>query len=1444
VKADKVTLNAFGSAWGELELTEAMPLGEYQIQFWDEGRKNGIGNATLFRLEEYKLPEFKVSVQTPEEDGKKKAFRVGETVEVAIQADYYFGGPVANASVEVLVRQNPYWQSWRRTRDFPWFYEDMDSGPGRFGRWYGGGQIVKRETFKTDATGKATLTFETPANANQDFEYRIEARVTDASRREIVGNGNVRVTRQRYYVYPQAEHNLYRPQDKVRVDFKALDANEQPVQVEGAVKVTRDYWWEIWLKPDGTEVKGDELKSLQAKHRIWPPAPERPDQKDWRLKFRGYERDEILTQTLKTDAEGNATLTFTPGREGYYRIAWSGEDRISNLESQISNPVRAETTVWVARNATTDLGYRHGGVEIIADKDTFRAGGEAPVMLVANSPDRYVLFTVEGEDLYHYRLVHLTGTVKLIDLFVDEKYVPNVFLSAAMVSDRQIFTDTKQVIVPPTKNFLTVDVQPDRAQYQPRDEGTLTVTTRNDEGKPVSAEVALSLVDESVFYIQSDYAGDPRQFFFGTKRGQQIQTQATMNQKSYAKLVVGDKDELFDERDRAARERRGREEAWYFDDRQGKDLSADSSGERFSPVAAGVPARAMAESAGAFTVGRGGAAVPGSAPAPMMLGAMVAEDKAKLSAGELPAGEPAVQVRSDFRSTMLWQPDVKTDANGQATVKVTYPDSLTGWKATARAVTTANQFGIASATTRTKQPLMVRLQAPRFFVVGDEVTVSAVYNNNTDTEMVLPPTLETEGIPNVSNLMKVRTLRIPANGEARMDWRLPIQKAGTVKIKVGGQSGKYADAMEKTYPIYEHGIEKFIAKSGKVRGNDITVKLDLPKERKLDSTSLVVQVTPSLAVTMLDALPYLIDYPYGCTEQTMSRFLPAVITAKTLRDVGLDPEDVMSRVFGGIETNTAATTHPKGKKNLAELDAMTKAGLDRLYDFQHADGGWGWWKEGDSDRWMTAYVVWGWLLAQDAGVSIRADRMKRAVEFLDEKLVNEEDNPDMQAWLLHALALHHARTPAALRVSLTYQAKAFDNLWAKRESLNAYTRALLALSAHYFHKTEESRTLIANLENGVKRDERPDTSVLVGGKPDNTGVMGTAHWGEDGIYWRWSDGGVEATAFALRALLAIDPQNKLIEPVTNWLMKNRRGAQWSNTRDTAIVVLAMNDYLRVSGELKPELEYELFVNAKSIAKKKVSGTDVFNAPSRFTIDPKLIKDANEIRILRKPGDTPVYFAVEGKFFSLEEPITPVGNEIFVKREYFKLVGRPTLLKGYVYDKEPLRDGESVRSGERVETVITIEAKNNYEYLVFEDLKPAGFEAVEIRSGQPLHARELKSGAMERKFGGPESPKSEVQSKKSEKVAARRARVRPQPQPAPTEATDFTGRLRWVYQELRDRKVALFIDKLPEGVWEIRYDARAEVPGQFHALPVVGHAMYVPEIRCNGAEVRLRVDEVK
>ncbi|HEY7547628.1 MAG TPA: MG2 domain-containing protein, partial [Blastocatellia bacterium] len=294
VKEDRARLNQFGSAWGSLELTDKMPLGEYRITFRDEANSQ-IGNAVLFRLEEYKLPEFKVAVRTPEEAGRKKTFRVGEKVEVEVQSDYYFGGAVANASVEVVIYQNPFYQWWHPRRDYEWYYEDLY--PSRYN--YGQGQIIKRETIKTDAFGKAVVKFDTPKYSQQDFQYRIEARVTDSSRREVIANGTVRVTRQRYYVYPQAAHYLYRPQDKVSIKVKALDANDQAVEAEGKVTVTRDYWYEIWVDPAGKEFRSEELERLRRAGRKVPGS-------GWKLKFRGYQHDEILTQTAKTNANGEA----------------------------------------------------------------------------------------------------------------------------------------------------------------------------------------------------------------------------------------------------------------------------------------------------------------------------------------------------------------------------------------------------------------------------------------------------------------------------------------------------------------------------------------------------------------------------------------------------------------------------------------------------------------------------------------------------------------------------------------------------------------------------------------------------------------------------------------------------------------------------------------------------------------------------------------------------------------------------------------------------------------------------------------------------------------------------------------------------------------------------------------------------------------------------------
>ena len=1284
-------LSAFGSFWSELPLTAEMPLGVYHVNFKSKTQQRGV--AQLFRLEEYKLPEFLVKVSTPE----GKQYRTGETIEAAIDATYYFGGPVANATVEVVVHQSPFHRYWMPWREYHWFYEPPPS--------FYGGTIVKRETLTTDGNGRAIVRIDTPQDSG-DLQYRIEARVVDASRREVRGEGTIRVTRQRYTVIAHPEHYVHRPGDSVSIDFKAMDANDQPVQVTGTVTVVR-------RRNDAIPIPRP-----HAGRTVGRVPPTR------------VEDEEILTAKVSTNPEGEATFTFTPRSVGYYVIRWKSTDG-----PRARDVITAETAVWVTERATTELGYRAGSLDIVVDKETMRAGETANVMIVAPNSGRWVLFSSSGDDLFDTQVLRLDGTVKLVQIPLTEKHIPNFFVTASSVFDVAVSTDTEEIVVPPVERFIEVDVKTDREAYEPRQEGTVTITTRDADGKPVVAEVALAVSDEAVTAIQQELAGDPREFFYGDKRNNVVRVSAGLHTQRYLR----------------------REEQEQEKKREREEMAE-------AKLQAGVAGGAAGRRDGyAMNAVQDMAAPP---PPPPMVAPSSPIAEAITVTAEAPQME--VQVRTDFRSTALWMPDVVTDASGTATVKVKYPEALTTWRATARAASAGAQFGMGSATARTSMPLLVRLQAPRFFVAGDRATISGVINNNTDEALTVTPSLEVEGVT-----LETRThapVTVPARGEARADWTVAAEKAGPAKLRVTAHSSKHGDAMEKAFVVYEHGIDKLIARSGKMRGSEARIRLELPRERR--ATDLTVQIAPTLATTMLDALPYLIEFPYGCTEQTMSRFLPAAVVARTIEKLGLG----RARIAG------------------KDLDAVTKAGIARLYDMQHADGAWGWWKDGSSDPFMTAYVVWGFAVARDAGLPIDERRLDRAAAWLEQHVVQREGAYHDQAWILHALsAWQKAPGPNAR--------KAFDDVWKNREKLSAYSRALFALTAHRWGDAERARVMIRNLEDGVRIDSTPDQSILLKGETSASSrgqtaseTMATAHWGARGFWWRWYESPVETTAFALQALVTIEPENELVEPVMNWLVKNRRGRQWNNTRDTAIALLAMNDYLERSGELTGDVAYELSVNGRVIATKTLTAKEVLEAPSRFAVDAGALTDSTqEIVIRRTGGKAPIYFSAEARFVSLEEPVKAAGNEIFVRREYFRLAPRATLLKGVQYDRIPLRDQESVKSGERVEVVVTIDSKNDYSYLVFEDLKPAGLEAVELQSGTPLYAQSKTKGSV------------------------------------------------WVYQELRDRKVAMFIDQLPQGLWEIKYTLRAEVPGSFHALPLLGQAMYVPDVRANGDEVRLRVE---
>ncbi len=1359
-------LNNFGSFNDTLTLDEKAPLGEYRLELWTEDMQTSVGNATVFRLEEYKLPEFTVTIKPKPLEEKKQTgsvFKLGDTVTVELDAQYYFGGPVANADVEYLIYQNYYYHYYYPVRDYPWYYEQ--SSPNYY---YDKGTLITQGKIKTTAEGKAIFTFDTPQGSGNDLKYVIEARVVDQSRREISASSEVKVMRSSYFAYLTPKRNLYRPGDKAEVDVKTMTANDEPVSVEGKLVIKRNWWTDpVVISTTG------EKRSVLRDEEVLPG--------DKVLTPGHYEEGELFTKFVKTDTKGEALIDFQPDRDGYYVLEFTGYDTDGT-------EIKSSTTLYVCDKQSKDIGFRYGGLQIIAEKDTFKLGETARVMLVADRPGTWVLLTVEAEEILTQQMIHLDGPVKLVEVPITDTFIPNVFFTAVSGNDYQLKNHELPIVVPPEDKFLNVLVSSNKEEYGPREEAAYELTVTDKTGKPVATEVSLGITDAAVYYIQNEYAPDIRQFFYGKKRNHSIQTQTSFYQKPYMRLVRSDENVLMTEGEKLKQNKKGGLAGFEVGAIGGAvdDLSSldKEVGLRRDEVGA-KDMRAMEQSF--------------NGPVSRMAAAKTAAPAMLNETKSLPASAPhevaeavgmpgqgkgnlaTAQVRSDFRSTVLWQPAVMTDANGKAKVSVKFPDSLTTWRATARAITTQTVVGNITHETRTKQDIIVRLQAPRFFTERDQVTVSANVHNYTDKEQQIKVTLDAKGLK--VNGEPVVWVTLPADSEKRVDWETVAEAAGSADLTVMAQTETISDAMQRVLPVIPHGIEKFIAQAVALKsdGADKAAEftLDIPKERIPGSTWLRLNLSPSLAAGMLDALPYLADYPYGCVEQTMSRFLPAVIVRKTMRDLGFSEKDANDYIEHVLNPREDPKGHPQRREDqtLPKLDEMVKDGLQRVYDMQHSDGGWGWWKEGDSDRFMSAYVVWGLGLAQQAGVNIRGDVLANGINYVQNQLVEEENDPDMLAWMLHALA--QAERPGT---SDQRDDRQTERLWEMRDKLNSYTRALFALSEHYRGHKDRAATLARNLVNGIKEDK------------DN----GTAHWGETGIYYRWSEGGEEATAFNIKALANIDPAAPQLATAVKWMVLNRRGARWSNTRDTAISILGLADYLKTTTELTPDYEYDILVNGRSVGKGKVNADNLFTFDRYIELPNDALADGKNTVSIAMKGKGALYVAGYLSYFTLEEGIKAAGNEVFVDRKYFREDKRPTLLKGYISEWKPLADGDKVKSGDRIRVEITLEAKNNYEYLIVEDHKPAGAEAVELRSGA--------GSADFLDFKGKES-----------------------------EATP-------IYQEFRDQKAAFFLAKVKQGKHRIRYELRAEAPGEFHAMPNQAHAMYVPEIRANSDEARMTIED--
>lgn len=615
------------------------------------------------------------------------------------------------------------------------------------------------------------------------------------------------------------------------------------------------------------------------------------------------------------------------------------------------------------------------------------------------------------------------------------------------------------------------------------------------------------------------------------------------------------------------------------------------------------------------------------------------------------------QVRKYFPDTAFWAADITTDDAGHAQAQFALPDSVTTWRATARAASLDDRYGSTTLKTIVRKNLIVRLAVPRFLIQGDEVVISAIVHNYLQSDKQAQVNVKLTGLT-LLNGAATQAVTVPQKGEVKVEWRVKAEQSLQATIEAEALTNEESDALQLDLPIHPPGVKVRDPRSGSiVNSGKASLTLNYPADSVPGSRSLEIRLTPSLAGSIFSALEYLTSYPYGCVEQTMSSFLPDIVVTQAMRDLKLrQPIDQ------------------------AQLDQQIQAGLDRLRGFHHEDGGWGWWATDDSHPFMTAYVVAGLVQARNAGVAVDAAEIASGVKWLAQYLSSHKNlTPDLVSYMLFAESVASEPDKAAL-----------ESLYSARSTLSPYGLAFLGLSFEAVRDPRAS-SIAAELARSVHQNSSE------------------AYWPatRDELLDFTADATPEATALVTKLLSKEQPTSPLLPKAALWLVNHRNeGYWWDSTKQTATVIYGLIDYVKASRELNPDLKATVLVNGHAAGSASFQNSDLVSVSTVTLDESKLNPASNQVEI-QSTGTGRLYYSVSADHYSQQPKVLNEGAiSLNVLRAYYRLV--PSATAPIVYDLQPLNGPVAPRDVIAVRLTVT---GSDWRYLMVEDPIPAGAEFV-------------------------------------------------------------------------------------------------------------------------------------
>lgn len=1308
ISEQTLTTNEFGSVSGNFIAPQSGLMGSMSLEARMDGRSEG---STSVQVEEYKRPKFFVQPDSL----KTAAFALNEEVKLTLKALSYSGAPVDGAQVKYRVV--------RRARIPYWFW------------WRGGGpsspQVeLTQGTTTTRADGSFDVSFfalpdeKIPESGLPIFTYTVLADVSDQNGETHSGSQSISAGYRALELLAELPEQTTREAlDTITVRTQNLAGNFLPATVKLKVErlQTPDvlYRKRLWETPDVFVIgEGDFRKSfpLDAYKDEW-------NYRNWKV------AETVYDNSFATTEKGAVKLPDVFSKNGWYMFSFSTKDKAGKVVEQ-----KQYLHVWAGEKAGNP------GIPLmtVPQSVTAEPGEKVTVRTVSGVGGDAVLENVEGigPDAAP-KWVSVAGGPYVWTKALTEADRGGLSLQYLMVRDNRVYTTAANVAVPWTNKDLQLSWETHRDKVQPGAAESWTLTVRGAKKDKVAAELAAVLYDASLdaflphsWSRLSLFASHYSERRWNTNTGFGIAGDRHISSPDVAFMEGYEKQ--YDALKFFQIEQRG-----YYG---GGRVLRSASRSRLEVMEEAQMAPAPAAMANAKMAADASAEAPPPPPAP--------------PAGDEKSPNPTdVPIRKNLQETAFFMPQLTTAEDGSVKIKFSFPEALTEWKFMAFAHTKDLKMGTLTGTVKTQKDLMVVPGLPRFFRQGDNLFLSAKITNMTAAQMagtariqivdaLTGQPLNTQfGLSNAD-----ATFNASANGSTTATWKLSVPRSRyePVLVRISAQSGAFTDGEEMMLPVVTN--RTLVTETLPLWMNGTGEKsvqwealLQSGKSNTLAQHALTVEYTTNPAWYAVQALPYLMEYPYECAEQNFNRYYATALAAHILKKAPRVKE-VLSRwqtedtaaLLSNLEKNQElksallaetpwvlqAQSETQQKKNIARLFETAKLSRElegtakKLEAMLLPEGGFPWFSGNPRpDRFITQYIVAGIGHLKALGVEDYGGRLKRIADkclpYLDRKIVEDYQNlikykakleeQQVSPFQVHYLYMRtfFGKLPQGKEVQ--YYAGQAKKYWPK---FNAFTKGMTGLFAHRegdgATATAVSKSL---LETSTYKEE-----------------MGR-YWPEMGRSWWWYEAPIESQALLIEFFSETN-NAAVVNEARRWLLKQKQTQHWRSTKATADACYAL---LRTGTEwLNAEPQVTISLGDRTISsqtqkteagsgylKARIPGAEV--TPQMGTIR-FAVADGPKASA-KLPAGMPTWGGVYWQYFEDYDKIEAAGTPLQIRKALWVEEATP---RGPVL--RPLAEGEGVKVGDRVKARVEITVDRDMEYVHLKDARASCFEPINVLSG--------------------------------------------------------------------------------------------------------------------------------